>query len=174
MILFLGDPVHAVAASLAAFLGFAGLGGRVAARLDERPAAVAAARGWAAPALAAGLVALLAVGYAFVLPAALRALEPLEGPTRIAAAVAIVAPLAAAMGLPFPLALARVKATAPRLVPWAWGANGCASVVAALLATLLAVHLGLAALTFLAGAAYLAAGAASTLIRGAAQALPAG
>jgi spermidine synthase len=54
LILFLGHPVHAVAASLAAFLGFAGLGGRVAARLDERPAA---ARGWPAPALAAGLVA---------------------------------------------------------------------------------------------------------------------
>ena len=54
LILFLGHPAHAVAASLAAFLGFAGLGGRVAARLDEHPATAAAARAWPAPALGGG------------------------------------------------------------------------------------------------------------------------
>ena len=29
-----------------------------------------------------------------------------------------------------------------RLLPWAWGINGCASVIGAVLATLLAIHLG--------------------------------
>ena len=60
----------------------------------------------------------------------------------MALAVALIAPLAAAMGLPFPLALARVRAAAPALVPWAWGVNGCASVVAAALAGPLGMGFG--------------------------------
>ena len=54
------------------------------------------------------------------------------------------------MGLPFPLGLARVSACAPGLVPWAWGINGCASVVAAVMASLLAMHIGFTALLALA------------------------
>jgi hypothetical protein len=71
---------------------------------------------------------------------------------RSALAVALVAPLAAAMGLPFPLALARVRAAAPALVPWAWGVNGCASAVAAALAGLLAMSFGARGLLLLLGA----------------------
>jgi hypothetical protein len=61
---------------------------------------------------------------------------------RMAVAVALVAPLGFVMGLPFPLGLSRVSDSAPGLVPWAWGINGCASVVAAVIATLLAMHVG--------------------------------
>jgi len=46
------------------------------------------------------------------------------------------------MGMPFPLGLGRLADYAPTLIPWAWAINGCASVVSAVLATLLAVHLG--------------------------------
>jgi hypothetical protein len=69
-------------------------------------------------------------------------------------AVALVAPLAVAMGLPFPLALARVRAAAPALVPWAWGVNGCASVVAAALAGPLAMGFGARGLLLLGALAY--------------------
>ena len=61
---------------------------------------------------------------------------------KIAAAVALVAPIATFMGMPFPRALARLRRLDPDLVPWAWGVNGCASVIGAVLATGLAVHLG--------------------------------
>jgi hypothetical protein len=54
------------------------------------------------------------------------------------------------MGLPFPLGLARLSDCAPRLVPWAWGINGCASVVAAVIASLLSMHIGFSALLALA------------------------
>ena len=46
------------------------------------------------------------------------------------------------MGMPFPLGIVRVARDSGDLVPWAWGINGCASVVAAILAILLAVHVG--------------------------------
>jgi hypothetical protein len=54
----------------------------------------------------------------------------------------MIVPLAFAMGMPFPLVLARLRAVAPAMVPWAWGVNGCASVVAAVLAGLLAMSFG--------------------------------
>jgi len=54
----------------------------------------------------------------------------------------LIMPLAFAMGLPFSLGLARVAQITPQLIPWAWGVNGCASVISAVLATLLAVHWG--------------------------------
>ncbi len=64
------------------------------------------------------------------------------------------------MGMPFPLGLARTAERAPSLVPWAWGVNGCASVVAAILATLLAIHLGFAVVVVLAVLLYAVAAAA--------------
>jgi hypothetical protein len=54
------------------------------------------------------------------------------------------------MGMPFPLGLARVAGGTRLLVPWAWGINACASVVAAIVATLLAIHVGFAAVVLVA------------------------
>ena len=65
-----------------------------------------------------------------------------------------IAPLAFAMGMPFPLGLARLSRSAPAFVPWAWGLNGCASVVAAILALLLAIEVGLRATLVIALALY--------------------
>ena len=58
---------------------------------------------------------------------------------RCGAALPTIAPLAFAMGLPFPLGLSRLAREAPDFVPWAWGLNGCASVVAAIAALLVAL-----------------------------------
>jgi hypothetical protein len=80
--------------------------------------------------------------------------------------VALIAPLAFAMGLPFPLVLARLREVAPALVPWAWGVNGCASVVAAALAGLLAMGLGGGTLMLLGVLAYLLAAVAQRGIPG--------
>jgi L-cystine uptake protein TcyP (sodium:dicarboxylate symporter family) len=40
------------------------------------------------------------------------------------------------------------------LIPWAWGINGCASVISAILATLIAMQFGFTVLVFLAIALY--------------------
>jgi hypothetical protein len=58
------------------------------------------------------------------------------------------------MGMPFPLGLARLADHAPDLIPWAWAINGCASVISAVLATLLAIHLGFATVIAVALALY--------------------
>jgi hypothetical protein len=78
----------------------------------------------------AAIVSLGAV-YAMVLPPLFGGLMGLSLPAKIAVAVGLLAPLGFVMGLPF---LGRVSDSTPALVPWAWGINSCASVVAAVLA----------------------------------------
>jgi MFS family permease len=49
------------------------------------------------------------------------------------------APLGLLMGFPFPFGLTWLEKAGSRLVPWAWAVNGCASVIAAVLAAILAL-----------------------------------
>ena len=80
---------------------------------------------------------------------------------RIVICAGLVAPLAFFMGMPFPMGLARVDASAAQLIPWAWGINGCASVTAAVLATLLAIHVGFTAVVVMALVLYAVAAIAA-------------
>ncbi|CAB3808936.1 Polyamine aminopropyltransferase [Paraburkholderia ultramafica] len=167
-ILLLSHPLYAVAVVLCAFLSFAGLGSRYTQRLQGREALLAShaprprrttnRRSVAATAIVA--ISAISLSYLFVLPALFPLLIPLSDPARIVIAVLLVAPLAFAMGMPFPLGLSRVAAGAETLVPWAWGINACTSVVAAVLATVLAIHLGFTAVVVIAVLLYLAAAAA--------------
>jgi hypothetical protein len=61
---------------------------------------------------------------------------------RAVVSLLLIMPLAFAMGMPFALGLSSLARSAPSMIPWAWGVNGYASVVSAILATLLAVHFG--------------------------------
>jgi len=82
----------------------------------------------------------------------------LPDPAKIAISIALVAPLAFAMGMPFPLGLRRLAAVDETAIPWAWGINGTASVLSSMLATLVAVHFGFSVLVALAAGLYAAAG----------------
>ncbi|MDP6351344.1 MAG: SAM-dependent methyltransferase, partial [Alphaproteobacteria bacterium] len=132
LVLFLGHPIFAVAVVLAAFLLFAGLGAGAApgiAKFVER-------RGLAPVPLAAVAAGVAALVILTVLPWLSQGLIAAPMAVRILVALAVIAPLAFPMGMPFPLGLAPVAASTPTLVPWALGMNGCASVIAAVLATL--------------------------------------
>ncbi len=75
---------------------------------------------------------------------------------KLAEAVALMAPLAFVMGVPFPLGLTTVQAARPGLVPWAWGVNGFASVTATSLAVMIAMSFGLSRVVWTAAALYAA------------------
>ncbi|MDS4020773.1 MAG: SAM-dependent methyltransferase [Candidatus Competibacter sp.] len=152
-ILFLSHPVYAVAVVLTAFLLFAGLGSRVAERFQT------AGRSRRAVGLAAAAIAALALFYVLALPPIFRPLMGLADGVKVGLSVLLIAPLAIAMGMPFPLGLASVAARMPVLVPWAWALNGFASVVAAVLATVLAIHWGFTAVVIVAALLYLTAAA---------------
>ena len=153
-ILFLSHPLYAIAVVLFAFLLSAGLGSRT----SEWLAAVAPPR--LAPAVwPVAAIAVLSLAYVALLPVTLPAFAAWPDAARIALSVGLIFPLGFAMGMPFPLGLSAVAASAEPLVPWVWGINACASVVSAVLATLLAIHLGFTAVLLLAVALYLAAAA---------------
>jgi len=58
------------------------------------------------------------------------------------------------MGIPFPVALKIISKDNEALIPWAWGINGCFSVIASPLAALLAVEAGYTRVMAIATAAY--------------------
>ncbi len=59
-----------------------------------------------------------------------------------------------AMGMPFPLALGSLQGGAAGFIPWAWAINGCASVISAVLAVVLAMHFGFTAVILIAAMLY--------------------
>ena len=150
--LFLGHPLAAIAVVLAGFLVFAGLGAGVARKLAE-------ARPRSGILLAGATLAVLCLAYLALLPPLMDMASGLSFPAKTMAVLAIIGPLAFAMGLPFPMGLSALSAQAPALVPWAWGINGCTSVIGAVLAGLLGLQIGFTAVVGIAALLYLAAGA---------------
>jgi hypothetical protein len=61
------------------------------------------------------------------------------------------------MGMPFAMGLSELGRHSESLIPWAWGVNGCASVISAVAATLVAIHFGFTVVMIMALLFYLAA-----------------
>jgi len=147
-ILVLGDPTHAFAVVVGTLLVASGIGSALSARLPWRAAML-------------GLGALLAAhaGASWVIGPGLLSLPD---PLPIAVVVAVVAPLGLLMGVPFPRAVRAIGAS-PSLVAWGWAANGSASVVSGIVATMIALSFGFGAVLAAAAALYLVAVALAPL-----------
>lgn len=146
----IGDPVHAASITITAFLAFSGLGSLVAQRITGA--------GRRSVALIIALLIVVAVGTLLLLvPVSIDLAGGVALAMRSVVGVVVVAPLAFLMGFPFPLALTRVNAAATALVPWAWGVNGFASVLAPPLAMLLAMTWGYHVVSIAAIVSYAAA-----------------
>jgi hypothetical protein len=128
--LYLGHPVYSLTVVLATFLIFSGLGSFVVDRL-ARPALLAIP----------GIV-IICAAHLPILPKIFAA--TLGEPTwiRVGISVLLLAPLAFFMGMPFPSAIRAIDRRVPHFVPWAWGVNGGASVLASIVAVLLAMVSG--------------------------------
>jgi hypothetical protein len=87
-------------------------------------------------------------------------LLPLPTPARILVTALLIAPVGFLMGMPFPRGIAALRDSSD-VVPWAWAANGSASVISAVLAAMLALSFGFTVVLVIGAGLYLAA----TLIR---------
>ncbi len=132
---FLGHPVYATSVVLGVFLVFAGLGSLWSSR-------VGSARPLRLVGLAAATIAALCAGYIAWVPDILLASGSAPFAARIAIAIAVLAPLAFAMGIPFPIGLRLLAGMRRNLVPWAWGINGCTSVIGAASVPLITMQVG--------------------------------
>jgi hypothetical protein len=133
---------------------FAGLGAAFSSRFAELARSQTRISPVPAAVIGIGCIALI---YSAVLPWLLMQLMSAALLIKLIAALGLIAPLAFLLGIPFPLGLARVSSRHPEIVPWAWGINGCASVVSPVLATILAMSFGFTLVVLLAVALYGAA-----------------
>jgi hypothetical protein len=156
LVLYLADPIYSASVVISSFLIFAGLGSLLSQRWRgslRRTVSIAGAA-----------VVLAGVVYLFALDGWLALTQSWSIPLRFLIAAATIAPLALAMGHMFPAALRQVGTAAPALVPWAWAANGFASVVATVGAPLIAIHWGFFILTVIALVCYAAASALGRIL----------
>ncbi|MBN1796334.1 MAG: hypothetical protein JW804_06650 [Sedimentisphaerales bacterium] len=152
MTLLIGRPVFGVAATLVSFLFFSGLGSLTASKLKKLSSNTPVfIRYTIAALIIIGLAEILLLNHQF------DYLVAFSLPARIILAVALPAPLAFLMGIPFPTALQAVHRKAEVLVAWSWGANGFASVIAAVLGTLGAISAGFTIVAVTALALYIIA-----------------
>ncbi len=148
-ILFLRHPIYSIAVTLTAFLVFAGSGSHVSQELARHFGKQRL--------LEISCLGLLFIGllYLFMLGSVFETFSDQSLLVRGMISMVLIAPLAFFMGMPFPLALSNLAEHAEGYIPWAWGINGCASVISASLATLLAIHFGFNSVILLALLLYL-------------------
>jgi hypothetical protein len=137
--LILSQPLYAVAVAICAFLIFSGLGS-----LYVQRRMIASSSSIIAVLLRRSVIMIgaIIVIYILLLPLISSSIMGMPETARIISAFVLAAPLAFFMGMPFPLGMATLQLTSPGLIPWAWGINGCASVLSAILAVILAIDIG--------------------------------
>ena len=150
LILYLAHPIYSAAVVIAAFLIFGGVGSWISRLWPIAPRRLAAA--------GAGGVAALGLLYMAAMDGWLSLTQSQTQTVRFIVAAMTIAPLAVVMGHVFPAGLRHLGRSGPKLVPWAWAANGFASVVATVAAPLIAMSFGFTVLTAAAVGCYLLAG----------------
>jgi len=139
-ILLLGDATTAFALVLFAVLLASGVGSILSPRLPWRPASVA--------------LTVVAVASPFLVRWLTQSLLPAPLLVRGLVGAIAIAPLGLLMGVMFPHGVSHLERRAPQLVPWAWGINGTASVISAVVAALLALAFGFSAVLLIGAAGY--------------------
>jgi len=143
--LYFGHPVYAASASISAILIFSGIGSYISGKwnFDRRMLLKFLI-----------VIVLLIASYALLLPSLLLATIAQPLLVKVLLVGALIAPLAICMGIPFPVGLSMVSKKNESLVPWAWGVNGCLSVISTALAALVAIELGFVWVMVVAGIGY--------------------
>ncbi|MBI5504743.1 MAG: hypothetical protein HY899_08060 [Deltaproteobacteria bacterium] len=146
-ILFLGHPSYSVAVILLALLTWTGVGSYVSGQIDAQPQTLIRA---------AFVVLLVLIGfYAWLVPLFFDYWLGSPAAWRYALTVVLLLPLGLTLGVFFPLGLLIVREHDELLVPWAWGANGAASVVGSILSIVLAITFGFQGVLYMAAVVYL-------------------
>ncbi|MGD0763829.1 MAG: hypothetical protein ABR929_11720 [Roseiarcus sp.] len=149
-VMALGNPTVSASILITGMLVFSGLGALTSERILPVMRAVM-------PVIFLAIGALL-IGYALFLNLALDAVGALPYLARLAFCFLFIAPPAYLMGFPMPTAMTTLgRLGKEHLFIWAWGVNGCFSVIGAAAAPVVATNFGLGAVIEIAGVAYLLA-----------------
>jgi hypothetical protein len=137
LMVFLGHPTYGLTVVLFALLLSSGLGSHSTRWLGDSSAT--------GPAGACRLLLLLVAVLCFgkLTPYVIRAFQASDTPVRIMVAVGILFPLGFLMGMPFPLGMKLASVESPMITPGLWAVNGATSVVASVLAVVIALEMGI-------------------------------
>jgi hypothetical protein len=144
-ILYFGNPVYAASAVITSLLIFSGLGSYYSNYFSLSRKRVL---------IIFTFIVSILFAYSFLLTPVLHQTVHITLFLKMLIVFLILAPLAFCMGIPFPMGLSRVSRVSTALIPWAWGINGCVSVISAVLATIVAVELGFLWVVLFAALAY--------------------
>ena len=146
----LSNGIVSASVLITGMLVFSGLGSWVSERYLDRARAVM-------PRLFLAIGALL-IGYGLALDRVLDWVGTFPYVARLLFCFALVFPPAFLMGFPMPVAMAWLSRLGKdHMFLWAWGINGCFSVVGAAMVPVIATSFGLAAVLLVSGCAYLLA-----------------
>jgi hypothetical protein len=142
---YIGHPIYSVATVISVMLISSGLGSYYSSRYKKYRQALKKVT---------GIITVLILFYAFSMGILLSNTVGLPITIRILLSGVVIAIPAFFMGMPFPIGLKIVNATNKRNVPWAWGINGCVSVISTTLAVIISVEMGFVAVMLFAALAY--------------------
>jgi SAM-dependent methyltransferase len=143
---YLGHPMYSLGVVLAGLLFFTGLGSYLAGKVNL-PLSKLVERGM----VGSSLVILL---WTLVMPAIISGTAGEDLIVRVLISLVSLLPLGLLMGIPFATGIRYLSEGKERFIPWAWGVNGLTSVMASILAILLAMRIGFRALLVVAAITY--------------------
>ena len=149
-VLALSNATVSASVLITGMLVFSGLGAFVSERYLDRARTVM-------PKIFVAISALL-IGYGLFLDRVLDLIGTLPYALRLICCFALIFPPAFLMGFPMPIAMTTLaRLGKDHMFLWAWGINGCFSVIGAAIVPIVATSFGLAAVLMVAGGAYLVA-----------------
>ena len=149
-ILALSNPIVSASVLITGMLVFSGLGSLVSERFLDRARQTM-------PIIFLAIGALL-IGYGLFLDRALDFIGTFNYWLRLVFCFALIFPPAFLMGFPMPTAMTSLaRLGKDHMFLWAWGINGCFSVIGAALVPILATSYGLSTVLIVSGCAYLLA-----------------
>jgi hypothetical protein len=157
LIVFLGHPVYGLSVILFVLLLAGGLGSYLSARIADHRLRAAGT-----PVLAVLAAILAAAG--LVTGPLIASFADAETPVRIAVSGALLAVMGVPMGMAFPIGMRIAVASREALAPWLWGINGATSVLASVLAVVIAMASGISAAFWTGVASYAVALAAFAVV----------
>ncbi len=149
-VLFLGHPTYSIAVTLFSLLVFSGIGSMIAGKLKIAPKKLIL--------FSIMAVSAIVILYSIILTPFFNTALGQPIVLRMLISILVLAPLGVAMGMPFPTGISFIGTRSQAFVPWAFGINGVASVVASILCIIVALSAGFTTVLYTAVAIYLVGG----------------
>jgi hypothetical protein len=144
-ILYFGNPIYSAAFVISIMLIFSGIGSYFSSRVGTTKKAFL---------IILSVVTIVLIIYSLMLTPALRWTIAYSYGVKILFALLFLVPVSFFMGIPFPIGLSYLSIRDENVVPWAWGINGCVSVISTVLAIIVSVELGFTWVMVFASIAY--------------------